>query len=149
MIKQTPGAIGYIELAYAIQNKMPYAAIRNKAGNFIKPTTESVAAAAQISIPNDGKISLTNTDAVNGYPIAGFSWVIIYQELAYGNNTLEKAKSLVTLVSWMIHEGQKYSAPLDYAPLSDEAVTVGMQLLKSVTFKGETVLKQEEKIATK
>jgi phosphate transport system substrate-binding protein len=75
-VKQTQGAIGYIELAYAIQNKMPYAKVQNKAGNFIVPNIASVTAAADIDIPADSKVSLTNTEAAQGYPIAGFSWIV-------------------------------------------------------------------------
>jgi phosphate transport system substrate-binding protein len=141
LIKQTPGAIGYIELAYAIQNKMPYATIQNKAGNFIIPSIESVTAAANINIPADAKVLLTNTDAADGYPIAGFSWVLIYKEQSYSNRTQEQAAQLVQLINWMIHDGQKYSADLHYAPLSNAAVTVGETILKSATFNGQPLLK--------
>lgn len=140
LVRQTPGAIGYVELAYAIQNKMPYAEIQNQAGKFIKPSIESVTAAANVDIPADGKVLLTNTSAPEGYPIAGFSWVIIYQEQHYGNNTKAKAETLVKLLNWMIHDGQQYSADLDYAPLSETAVTVGTNLLKTVTFDGQPLL---------
>ncbi len=84
LIKQTPGAIGYIELAYAIQNSMAYAKMQNKSGNFITPSIASVTAAANIQIPPDSKVSLTNiTEAADGYPISGFSWVLIYKEQKY------------------------------------------------------------------
>ncbi|MDR0793781.1 MAG: phosphate ABC transporter substrate-binding protein PstS [Chitinophagaceae bacterium] len=141
LVKQTPGAIGYIELAYAIQNQMPYATVQNKAGNFIVPSIESVTTAANIDIPADGKILLTNTDAPNGYPISGFSWVLIYQEQSYNKRTQTQATQLVQLLYWMIHEGQKYSANLHYAPLSTAAVTVGENLLKSATYNGQPILK--------
>ena len=143
LIRQTPGAIGYVELAYAIQNKMPYAEMQNQAGKFIKPSIESVTAAANVDIPADGKVLLTNTPADNGYPIAGFSWVIIYKEQHYGNNTAEKAQALIKLLNWMIHDGQQYSADLDYAPLSDAAVTAGSNLLKTVTFDGQPLLTEK------
>jgi len=141
LVKQTPGGIGYIELAYAIQNNMPYATVQNKAGNFIVPSIESVTAAANINIPADGKVLLTDTDAPDGYPIAGFSWVLLYQDQAYGNRTQEQAAQLVQLLNWMIHEGQKYGADLHYAPLSSVAVTVGENLLKSATYNGQPILK--------
>lgn len=141
LIRQTPGAIGYIELAYAIQNQMPYAQLQNKAGHFIMPSIESVTAAADIDIPADGKISLTNTDAVDGYPISGFSWVLIYKEQNYNNRSQAAAAQLLTLINWMIHEGQQYSAALDYAPLSPAAVKTGETLLKSATFNGAAILK--------
>lgn len=138
--KQTPGAIGYIELAYAIQNKRPYAIVQNKSGNFIKPSIETVTAAANVAIPTDAKISLTDTEADDGYPISSFSWVIIYQEQNYGKNTEAKAKQLLTLINWMVHEGQQYSATIDYAPLSENAVQRAVELLKKVTFNGKPIL---------
>jgi phosphate transport system substrate-binding protein len=140
LIKQTPGAIGYIELAYAIQNSMPYAKMQNKAGNFITPTIASVTAAANIQIPPDSKVSLTNTDAADGYPISGFSWVIIYKEQKYSDRSLDKATKLLKLLSWMIHDGQQYSAALNYAPLSPAAVSVGDAILKSATYDGKPIL---------
>lgn len=139
-VKQTPGAIGYVELAYAIQNAMAYAKIQNKAGNFITPSIASVTAAANIDIPADGKVSLTNTDAADGYPISGLSWILIYQEQKYNNRSAEKAAKMVKLIQWMIHDGQQYSAPLNYAPLSAKAVSIGDALLKTVTYEGKPVL---------
>jgi phosphate transport system substrate-binding protein len=139
-VKQTQGAIGYIELAYAIQNKMPYAKVQNKAGNFIVPNIASVTAAADIDIPADSKVSLTNTEAAQGYPIAGFSWIVLYKEQNYNKRSLDRVTKMVKMISWMIHEGQQYSAPLDYAPLSTAATNVGDAILKSVTFDGKPVL---------
>ncbi|PWT78955.1 MAG: phosphate ABC transporter substrate-binding protein PstS [Bacteroidetes bacterium] len=140
MVKQTPGAIGYIELAYAIQNNMAYAKIQNKAGNFVLPTIASVTAAANINIPPDSKISLTNTDAADGYPISGFSWVLIYKDQKYGDRSPERAAKLVNLISWMVHDGQQYSGPLTYAPLSPAAVAVADTILKSATYDGKPIL---------
>ena len=139
-IKQTPGAIGYIELAYAIQNNMAYAKVQNKSGNFITPSIASVTAAANIQIPADTKVSLTNTDAADGYPISGFSWVLIYKDQKYGDRTLDRATKLVKLISWMIHDGQQYSSALNYAPLSPAAVSAGDAVLKTVTFDGKPIL---------
>lgn len=141
LIKQTPGAIGYIELAYAIQNAMPYAKVQNKSGNYITPSTASITAAANIQIPADSKVLLTNTDARDGYPIAGFSWVLIYKEQNYNNRTMAQSTNLVKLISWMIHDGQKFSNALNYAPLSPAAVRVGDAILRSVTYDGKPVLK--------
>ena len=140
LIKQTPGAIGYIELAYAVQNSMPYATMQNKAGKFIVPSTASVSAAANIAIPADSKVSLTNTDAVDGYPISGFSWVVLYKEQSYNSRSKARAANMMKLLQWMIHDGQKFSTALNYAPLSPAAVKVGDALLKSVTFDGKPIL---------
>lgn len=140
LVKQTPGAIGYIELAYAVQNNLPYAKVQNKAGNFIAPSIPAVSAAANIQIPADTKVSLTNTDAADGYPISGFSWVIIYKEQKYGDRSADRAAKLVKLISWMIHDGQQYSTPLTYAPLSSAAVSAGDAVLKTVTYDGKPIL---------
>jgi phosphate transport system substrate-binding protein len=140
LIKQTPGAIGYIELAYAIQNSMPYAKMQNKSGNFITPSIASVTAAANITIPPDSKVSLTNTDAADGYPISGFSWVIIYKEQKYNDRSLDRATKLLKLLSWTIHDGQQFSSALNYAPLSPAAVSVGDAILKSATYDGKPIL---------
>ena len=139
-IKQTPGAIGYVELSYAIQNKMAYARVQNKAGSFITPTIASVTAAANIQIPPDSKVSLTNTDAADGYPISGFSWVIIYKEQKYNSRSLDRATKLLKLLSWQIHDGQQFSGALNYAPLSPAAVSVGDAILKSATYDGKPIL---------
>ncbi|HTI11787.1 MAG TPA: phosphate ABC transporter substrate-binding protein PstS [Puia sp.] len=140
LIKQTPGAIGYIELAYAIQNTMAYAKVQNKAGNYITPSIASVTAAANIQIPPDSKVSLTNTEAADGYPISGFSWVLIYKEQKYNNRSQERAAKLLKLISWVIHDGQQFSGALNYAPLSPAAVTVGDNILKSATYDGKPIL---------
>jgi phosphate transport system substrate-binding protein len=140
LIKQTPGAIGYIELAYAIQNNMAYAKVQNKAGNFITPSIASVTAAANIQIPPDSKVSLTNTEAADGYPISGFSWILIYKEQKYNNRSQDRATKLLKLISWVIHDGQQFSGALNYAPLSAAAVTVGDTILKSATYDGKPIL---------
>jgi phosphate transport system substrate-binding protein len=140
LIKQTPGGIGYIELAYAVQNSMAYAKIQNKSGEFITPSIGSVTAAANITIPADSKVSLTNTEAKDGYPIAGFSWALIYKEQKYNNRSADRATKLLKLLSWMIHDGQKFSGALYYAPLSPAAVSTGDAILKSATYDGKPIL---------
>jgi len=139
-VKQTPGGIGYVELAYACQNNMSYGKLKNKAGNFILPSISSVTAAANIEIPADGKVSLTNTDAPDGYPISGLSWILVYKEQKYNDRSLDKVTKMLKLVQWMTHEGQQYSGALNYAPLSAKAVAVGDAILKSVTYDGKPVL---------
>jgi len=140
LIRQMHGAIGYIELAYVMQNKMTCAKIRNKAGHFIAPDIPSVAAAASVRIPADSKISLTDTDAGYGYPISAFSWVLIYKEQDYRRHSKDKAVELVRLISWMIHEGQQYSTALYYSPLPPAAVSAGEAILRSVTYDGMPIL---------
>jgi phosphate transport system substrate-binding protein len=137
LIKQTPGAIGYIELAYAIQNQMSYAKMQNKAGNFITPNLASTSAAGNIQLPADAKVSLTNTDATDGYPISGFTWALIYKEQNYNKRSESRSTNMVKLLWWLIHDGQKYCETLHYAPLSPSAVTVAENILKSATYNGK------------
>jgi phosphate transport system substrate-binding protein len=141
VIKQTPGGFGYIELAYAIQNKMPYAKVKNKSGNYIVPTIASTSAAANIQLPADSKIFIANTDAADGYPISGFTWALIYQEQNYSGRDFAKAQNLLNLLWWNIHDGQQYCAGLNYAPLSPAAVQTAESILKSATFDGKPILK--------
>jgi phosphate transport system substrate-binding protein len=140
LVKSTPGAIGYIEIAYAVQNNMAFAKVQNKTGNFITASIASVTAAANIQIPPDTKVSLTNTDASDGYPISGFSWVLLYKEQKYNDRSQDRATKLVKLISWMIHDGQQYSNALTYAPLSPAAVSAGDALLKTITYDGKPIL---------
>jgi len=139
-IKQTPGGIGYIELAYAIQNGMSYARMQNKAGKFITPSIASITAAANITIPADAKVSLTNTEAADGYPISGLTWILVYKDQKYNNRTADRAAKMLKMIQWMVHEGQQYCEPLNYAPLSANAVSVADAQLKSVTYDGKPVL---------
>jgi phosphate transport system substrate-binding protein len=140
LIKQTPGAIGYIELAYAIQNKMAFARIKNKSGAFITPSVATTSAAGNIQLPADAKVSLTNTDAADGYPISGFTWALIYKDQNYNNRSQDRATKLVKLLWWNVHEGQQYCQGLNYAPLSPSAVKVAEDILKSATYNGKPIL---------
>ncbi len=134
------GAIGYMELSYALQNKISMATIKNKSGNFIKPTIEGVSQAAAGDLPPHTRVSIADTDAPNGYPISSFTWIIIYQEQKYDGRSLANAQALVNLLNWMIHEGQTINATLDYAPIPEGAVQKAEALLKSVTFDGKPIL---------
>lgn len=141
LVKQTPGAVGYVELIYALQNGMPFANLKNKKGIFIKPSIASTSAAMNVSLPADMKVQLTDTDAADGYPIAGFTWILIYREQSYEGHAEAKAKELVRLIRWMTHEGQKYAEPMQYAPLSKTAVARADALIRSITYKGAPVMK--------
>lgn len=140
LVKQTPGAIGYVELAYAIQNHMPYASIQNKSGKFIAPTLEATTLASNVEIPADSKVSITNTDNPKGYPIASFTWALIYKEQNYGGRSKARATELLKLLWWNIHQGQADCAPLNYAQLSKSAVKVAEKILKSATYGGKAIL---------
>jgi phosphate transport system substrate-binding protein len=140
LVKQTPGAIGYVELIYALQNKLDYAKVQNKKGKFIVPSIASVTAAGNVKLPDDAKIFITDTDAPEGYPIAGFTWVLIYKEQNYNGRSKDRATKLAKLLWWNIHEGQQYAEPLNYAPLSKEALKVAEKILKSATYAGKSIL---------
>jgi phosphate transport system substrate-binding protein len=140
LVKQTPGAIGYVELAYAKQNAMPFANIQNKGGKFITPTIEATTLASNVTIPADSKVSITDTDNPKGYPIASFTWALIYKEQNYNSRSKARATELVKLLWWNIHQGQVNCAPLNYAPLSKSAIKVAEAILKSATFDGKAIL---------
>src|ERR1700712_1249750 len=140
LVNRTPGAIGYVELIYALQNKMDYAKIQNKKGKFIVPSLASVTDAGNVALPADSKIFITDTDAADGYPIAGFTWVLIYKEQNYNSRSKDRATKLLKLLWWNLHEGQAFCAPLNYAPLSKEALKVAEKILKSATYGGKAIL---------
>lgn len=141
LVKQLPGSIGYVELIYALQNNMPVASIKNKSGVFVYPSLQATSASAKAEIPPDTRVSITDTPAKDGYPISGFTWIVIYKEQKYGNRTKEKAEALLNLLWWMTHEGQSLAEPLQYAPLPKDVVTKVEALLKSATYGGSKVLK--------
>ncbi len=138
-VKQVPGAIGYVELTYAKQNDMAYGRIKNKSGKFIEPTLESLAYAADVDMPAHTKVSLVDTAAPNGYPIATFTWIILYKEQGYGGRPKARTEALLDLLWWVIHDGQRFNETLDYGKLSPKAVTLSEQIIKSVTHGGKNV----------
>src|SRR5256712_1233489 len=115
-IKQTPGAVGYVELIYAVQNKMPYAEIKNAAGEFVKATLESVTAAlAAAEIPDDFRFSMTNSPGRDAYPIAGATWLLVYQQ----QKDPAKGKKLVEFLKWSMTKDEGMAKNLDYAQLPE------------------------------
>jgi phosphate transport system substrate-binding protein len=121
VIKQTPGAIGYVELVYAESNKMPVAQIKNAAGQFVSPSIESVTAAAQgalKSIPSDYRVSITNADGKKSYPISGFTYLLVLK-----SGKAPKQQAIKDLLKWALGDGQKMAPALSYAPLPKELVT--------------------------
>ena len=125
-VKQTPGAIGYVELIYAIQNKMSYAELKNSAGEFVKPTIESVTAAlGTADIPDDFRFSMTNASGKDAYPIAGATWLLVYQQ----QKDPTKGKKLVEFLKWAATKGEMMAKDLDYAPLPEN---VQQRVLKRI-----------------
>jgi phosphate transport system substrate-binding protein len=123
-VKQVEGALGYVELIYALSNKLPYAQVKNAAGNFSTPSLESVtAAAAEVKLPKDTdfRVSVTNAPGAEAYPIASFTWLLVKKD----NRDAAKAKLIKDFLTWMITpEAQKMAAELHYAPLPAPVVTL-------------------------
>ena len=125
-VRQTPGAIGYVELIYAVQNKMSYADVKDSAGEFVTPTLESVTAAlAAATIPDDFRFSMTNSSGKGAYPIAGATWLLVYQE----QKDATKGKKLVEFLKWALTKGEQMAKDLNYAPLP---VNVQERVLKRI-----------------
>lgn len=134
MVKQTPGSIGYVELAYVMQNQMSGASLKNKSGNFVEASLASISAAANVTIPEDFRVSLTNTDAADGYPISSFTYLLVYTNQSYDNRTETQAKGTVDLANWMIHDGQSFTEALLYAPLPASVVKMEEEAMKKIMF---------------
>ena len=129
IVKQTPGAIGYVELSYAVKNNLSYAFIQNKSGKFVEPTLESTSQAANgVTIPSDFRVSLVNSENPEAYPIAGFTWLLIYKN----PDDAEKGKAIVDFIKWAVHDGQKYASDLLYAPLPLDVVAMIDKKLQDV-----------------
>lgn len=138
VVKQTPGAIGYVELAYARQNRMKVASLRNRDGHFVAPTlaaTSAAAAAMAKSIPADFRVSLVDAPGKESWPISGLTWILVYKE----QKDPARGKAMVQFLKWAIKDGQKMEAALDYAPLPKAIVDKVDQTLKQVSFKGKSL----------
>jgi phosphate transport system substrate-binding protein len=135
MIRQTPNTIGYVELAYAVQNNLPVAQIKNRAGNFVSPTLEAVTAAAAESLattPEDMRVSITDAAGADVYPIAAYTYILVYQE----QQDAAKGRALVDFLWWGIHDGQNFARDLQYAPLPPEIVRRAEARISSITSGG-------------
>ena len=140
VVKSTPGAIGYVELVYAKQNKLPYGAVKNRAGKFITADNGPASLAANgVVIPADTRVSLTNSANADAYPIASFTYVIFYQDQKYGTRTEAQAQALKKLLTWMVTSGQQYNEPLDYAKLPAGAQKKAQSIINSMTFGGKKI----------
>lgn len=131
MLKQTPGSIGYVELAYAKQNNLPYASMKNQSGAYIEPTLASTSKAADGAvIPADFRASIVNSPNPESYPIASFTWLLIYKQM----DDRVKGKAIVDFIRWAITDGQKYAQDLDYAPLPTNVVELIQKKLDQVKY---------------
>ncbi len=139
IVKEQAGGIGYVELAYALQNHLSSAVIRNHAGVFVAPSLSATTAAVDAytkQIPDDYRIFITNAPAKDAYPITGFTWLLVYQE----QQDRTKGEALARFLWWAIHDGQRYAPPLLYAPLPKSLVTRVERTIESITFQGKPIL---------
>jgi phosphate transport system substrate-binding protein len=134
-VKQDPYSIGYVELIYAIQNKLGYADVKNKAGKFVTPNLDGVTASAAAkadSVPQDLRVSIVNADGDSVYPISTFTWIIAYTK----QTDKAKATAITRLLWWATHDGQKFSGDLGYAPLPAAIVAKDEAKIKAITVDG-------------
>lgn len=132
-VKTTPNTIGYVELAYAFENKLPYAFLKNKSGAFVEPTiksTSAAAAAAAKSMPADYRISLVNQPGKDAYPIVGFTWLLVYEQ----QKDPVKGKKLVEFLNWSMKKGQKMASAILYAPLPENVEKMVEKTIKSIKY---------------
>lgn len=131
LIKQTPYSMGYIELIYAIQNNIPYGSVKNPAGEFVKPSLVSVSAAAAgaaNSMPDDFRVSITNSPGKGAYPISSFTWLLIPAQI----QDAAKKAAIKDFVAWMLTSGQQFCEPLAYAKLPKEVVAKEQKAMKMI-----------------
>jgi phosphate transport system substrate-binding protein len=131
LVSQTPGSLGYVELIYALQNKIPYGSVQNPSGEFVRASVDSVtsaAAAAAASMPSDFRVSITNASGTGAYPISSFTWLLVYE------NPSDKVRGriMVDFVRWALSEGQKFATELGYAPLPDSVIKLEMTTLDKI-----------------
>jgi len=138
-VKQTEGSIGYVELIYALSNKMAYGSVQNPAGNFVKASLESVTAAAASvkDMPEDFRVSITNAPGKDAYPISSFTWLLVPAEW----NDAGKHKAFVDFLNWMVDKGQTMTTALEYAPLPKNVAAKVKDRIKEV----KVVKKQAQK----
>lgn len=135
-IKQQPNTIGYVELAYAVQNKLPAALIKNGAGKYVAPSIDAVtaaAASASAETPEDLRVSITNSAGENAYPISSYTYILAYKD----QKNADKGKALVDFLWWGIHDGEQFAKDLQYAPLPAEIVKRAEAKINSITSGGK------------
>jgi len=129
LVRQTPNSIGYVELVYAIQNKMSYGRIRNASGNFVRAELKSVtAAAASAVVPDDFRVSITNPPGKDAYPVASFTWLLVPTRI----QDPQKRTILTAFLRWMLADGQKLAEPLGYAPLPKAVIDKELKAVSKV-----------------
>jgi phosphate transport system substrate-binding protein len=135
-IKQQPDTLGYVEIAYAVQNKLPVARVKNASGNFVTPTLDAVTAAAAESLaatPDDLRVSITNAGGASAYPISSYTYILAYKD----QTDATKGRALVDFLWWAVHDGEGFAKDLQYAPLPPEIVKRDEAKINSITSGGK------------
>jgi phosphate transport system substrate-binding protein len=138
IIKQQPNTVGYVELIYAKQNRLPVALVKNSFGNFVEPSLDDVTAAAAESVattPEDLRVSITNAAGATAYPISSYTYVLIYKDQA----DAAKGKAVVDFLWWGLHDGAQFARALDFAPLPDAIRARAEAKLNSISSGGKTL----------
>jgi phosphate transport system substrate-binding protein len=131
LVSQTPGSLGYVELVYALQNKIAYGSVQNSSGAYVRASVEAVTAAAAAAVsqmPEDFRVSITNPPGKDAYPIASFTWLLFYE------NAQDKAqaRTMVAFMKWALTDGQQYATDLGYAPLPRGIVDLELKALSKI-----------------
>jgi phosphate transport system substrate-binding protein len=135
-VKATPNTIGYVELAYAVQNKLPAGVLKNKSGSFVEPSIDAVTAAAAAALamtPEDLRVSITDAPGATAYPISSYTYILIYKD----QQDAVKGKTLVDFLWWGIHDGEKFAKDLMYAPLPADIIKRAEVKINSITSGGK------------
>lgn len=140
IVQQTEGAIGYIGSEYALTLRLPTAKLKNRTGNYVDATLETISAAANVPLPDDMRATITDSDDPNAYPISLFTWVLVYKNQDYDNRSMEEAEDIVKLLNYVISpEGQKVAAQINYAPLSEQALEKNRKLIDQINYSGLSI----------
>lgn len=140
LVRTTPGSIGYVEEAFAHQNQLPTAALQNVNGDWVQPNLEGVRlAAASSPLPDDFRGSVTNASGAGAYPIASYTYLLVYPDQGYRSR--EDGERLQKLLEWMLTDGQSYHEPLHYASLPENVAEAALKVVRGMTHNGEPLLK--------
>src|SRR5699024_9365352 len=125
----------------ALTLRLPTAKLKNKAGNYVDATLETISAAANVELPNDMRATITDSDGTNAYPLSLFTWILVYKDQKYDNRTIEEGEELIKLLQFVISpEGQKVAAQINYAPLSEQALEKNRNLINEINYGGISIL---------
>jgi phosphate transport system substrate-binding protein len=140
IVQQTEGAIGYIGSEYALTLKLSTAKLKNKSGNYVDATLETISAAANVDLPDDMRVTLTDSADPNAYPISLLTWILVYKNQQYANRTEKDARDLVNLLTYVLSpEGQEVAAKINYAPLSEQALIKTQKLISEIHYGGKVL----------